>query len=209
MSASLLAYRPDPVVLPDLVRRDELDPLTWTGMLRDGALVHLWHDAAMRADVRPTPALRLAALGSVVPRRGVVGRAAAVWVHAGGPAPARIDVLVSTGRRRTDPHPLRRAVEARLPDEDVMALGDGHVTTVQRTGVDLARWAEPEEAHRLLVGLLPHGFDPDAALASLDVLPGERNVRRARAVLGRLPLEARMTQARMTGWSGVRAPVMR
>lgn len=183
MSAALRAYRPDRTVLPPLVRRHQLDPLTWTGMLRDGALVHVWQDAALRADVRVTPELRLAALGAVVPPRGVVGRTAALWVHAGGPAPERVDVLVGTGRRRTDPHPLRRAVEARLPGEDVVTLGPGRVTTVQRTGIDVARWAPPEQARGMLASLLPHGFDRDAALAALDALPGERNVRRARAVL--------------------------
>lgn len=189
MSAALHAYRPCPAVVPVLVRRGEVPPAEWTGMLLDRARIPLWGDVAIDARHEVTPALRMAALADLVPPRGVVGRSAAAWVHAGGPRPATVDVLVPPGARRADPHPLRRAAEGPLPARDVLDLGTGRVTTVQRTGLDVARYAPADEALRLLVGLLPHGYDPYAALASLAGMAGGRGTRRARALLeGLLPL---------------------
>jgi hypothetical protein len=186
VSSSLLAYRATVVDVPPLVRRCDVSAAEWTGMLLDRARVPIWDGVAVCARHEVTAALRLSALSELVPQRGVVGRTAAAWVHAGGPRPPRVDVLVPPGVRRTDPHPLRRAAEGPLPDEDVLDLGTGRVTTVQRTGLDVARYAAPGDAVRLLVGLLPLGLDPHAALATLADLAGGRGVLQARAVLGSL-----------------------
>ena len=183
VSIALRPYRPAVAGPSPLVRREDVAPAVWTGMLLDGALVPLWHGVAVCAGAAATAELRLAALSDLVPRRGVVGRAAAAWVHAGGQRPDKVDVLVRPGARRADPHPLRRAAEGPLPDEDVLDLPAGRVTTVARTGLDVARYAPPDETARLLVGLLAVGFDPDAALDALDRLPGERGVLRARGLL--------------------------
>lgn len=185
MPAPLSAYRP--AVAEErvpLLRRDHLPPAAWTGMLLDGAIVPLWGGVAICAGHETTAALRLAALSPLVPRRGVVGRAAAAWVHAGGAPPDKVDVVVPPGVRRANPHPRRRAAEGPLPDDEVLDLGTGRVTTVLRTGLDVARYLTPEDAGPLLVRLLAVGFDPDRALAALDAVPGERGVLRARAVLG-------------------------
>ena len=186
MSTALLAYRPAVADRSPLVRHEDVPGPLWTGMLLDGALLPLWHGVAVRAGVDVTPALRLAAIRRLVPHRGVVGRSAAAWVHAGGPHPDHVEVVVPVGVRRVDPHPARRAAEGPLPDEDVLDLGTGRVTTVQRTGLDVARYASPDQAVRRLVGLLTVGFDPAAALVALEDLPGERGILRARALL--LPL---------------------
>ncbi len=207
VSTALIAYRPAVVEPAPLVRREDVAAPVWTGMLLDGALVPLWHGVAVRADVEVTPAVRLAAVNGLVPHRGVVGRAAAAWVHAGGPGPDRVDVLVPVGVRRVDPHPARRAAEGPLPAQDVLHLGAGRVTTVQRTGLDVARYTAQDEAAGRLTALLGVGFDPQAALATLDDLPGERGILRARSLL--TALGAGGSQARMTGWSGVLAPVIR
>ena len=202
----LSAYRATVVDPAPLVRREDVAAPVWTGMLLDGALVPLWRGIAVRADVEVTPAVRLAAVAGLVPHRGVVGRGAAAWVHAGGPGPERVDVLVPVGVRRVDPHPSRRAAEGPLPAEDVLCLGPGRVTTVQRTGLDVARYLAPDEAAGRLSALLAVGFDPQAALATLDSMPGERGILRARTLLSTLGTGA---QARITGWSGVLAPVIR
>jgi hypothetical protein len=172
--------------VPALVRREEIPAPEWTGMLLDGARLPLWDGVAVWTGREVTPAVRLAALGALVPRRAVVGRGAAAWVHAGGPRPARVDVVVPPGARRPDPHPLRRAAEGPLPDEDVLRLGDCRVTTVQRTALDVARYVESAEAVGLLVRLLPLGLDPYAALDTLDAMPGGRGVQRARRLVGEL-----------------------
>ena len=123
------------------------------------------------------------------------------------PGPDRVDVLVPIGVRRVDPHPARRAAEGPLPAQDVLHLGAGRVTTVQRTGLDVARYTAQDEAGGRLTALLGVGFDPQAALAALDALPGERGILRARSLLTALGTGG--SQARMTGWSGVLAPVIR
>lgn len=186
MSSTLLAYRPVRPAAPALVRRRDVDPLTWTGMVLDGVLVPLWRDVAVRAGEPVTPALRVAAVADVVPRRAVVGRLSAAWVHVGGPAPERVDVLVRRGGRRVDPHPARRVGEGPLPPDEVLDLGPCRVTTVQRTGLDVARSAPPEDARPLLLALRARGFSPDLALSAVERLPGERGTRRARAVLASL-----------------------
>ena len=183
VSTALLAYRPTAVDDVPLLRRDAVAAPVWTGMLLDRAAVPIWHGVAVCAGHEVTATLRLAALADLVPQRCVVGRCAAAWVHAGGPRPAKVDVLVEPGVRRPDPHPLRRAGEGPLPDEDVLRLDTGRVTTVQRTGIDVARYAPPDEAARLLVGLLPLGFDPHAALATLGELLGGRGVLLARRLV--------------------------
>jgi len=186
VSTALLAYRPPAVDDAPLIRRGDVAAAVWTGMLLDRALVPLWEGVAVCAGHEVTAAVRLAALADLVPQRGVVGREAAAWVHAGGRRPAKVDVLVPAGVRRTDPHPLRRAAEGPLPDEDVLSLPAGRVTTVQRTAVDVARYAAPDEAVRLLVALLPLGFDPHAGLATLDDMRGERGIQHARDLIGSL-----------------------
>ena len=155
-------------------------------MCRDGVLEQLWGEVAAAGGLDVSPAMRLAALEEVVPVRGVVGRGSAAWVHLGGPPPVRVEVLVPPRGRRTDPDSWRVSAEAPLPQDDVLTLGSGRVTTVQRTGLDVARWLPVDEAFRLLVALSSIGFDPAVAGARLEEASGGRGVRQARELLGRL-----------------------
>lgn len=134
-------------------------------------------------DVPVHPAVRAAAFAALVPARGAVGREAAAWVHAGGPPPGRVTVLVRSGARRPDPHPGRTTAEADLTDTDVVDVGGVRVTTVLRTAVDVARWLPTEDALRVLRRLRPVGLDPAAALHRLEAHAGGRGVRRARRTL--------------------------
>lgn len=152
-------------------------------MCRDGSVQPLWGDVAAAAGTSVTAEMRLAALSEVVPVRGVVGRSSAAWVHLGGVAPVRVDVLVPPRGRRTDPDPVRMSAEAPLPPEDVLTLGGGRVTTIQRTGVDVARWVTPRQACELLDRLCGIGFDPAAALHQLEEAAGGRGLRQARELL--------------------------
>ena len=186
MSRLLLPYRPAPSPPVGLVRRESTSPLAWVGMQLEGCAVPLWGDVAAPAGTPVTPTTRLSALLDVVPGRGVVGRLAAVWVHAGGPPPQVLVVLVPPRARHIDPHPGRVSAETDLPACDVQRMGPGRVTTVQRTGLDVARWCPPHEVARALALLVPLGFDPAAAVRSLTDCPGGRGVRRARAALAEL-----------------------
>lgn len=186
VSSTLLAYRPPARPASALVRRSDVGALAWAGMLHDRVLCPLWRDVAVRADEAVDPGLRAEAFTGLVPRRAVVGHAAAAWVHAGGVPPDRVVVVVRPGGRRTDPHPARIPTEGLLGAGDVVALGGVKVTSVQRTGLDVARWLPDDEAARLLAELVPVGFDPGAALATLDELRGARHTHRARHLLATL-----------------------
>ena len=169
--------------LDRLVVRQQVGPLAWAGMLREGTLVELWDATARRADVPVTAVDRARAVAHLLPRRGVVGRTSAVWVHTGGPAPSRIDVLIQVGVRRPAPHPQRRAAETTLRPDDVEELAGVPVTTLVRTAVDVARWADPEVAPRLLRRLVGHGLDLQDAHARLAEYAGRRRTREAHALL--------------------------
>ncbi|MGN8245493.1 hypothetical protein ACTHAM_002616 [Cellulomonas soli] len=160
---------------------------TWHALHRDGVVRTVWGELAIARDTPETPQVRAQALARLVPERGAVARGSAAWVHTGIGAPTRIDVLVPARARRPDPHPWRVACEADLADGDVTVLGAVRVTSVQRTGVDVARLLPRVDAERVLAELLDVGFDPDAALDRLTSMAGQRGVREARALLGTDP----------------------
>ncbi|QCB93665.1 type IV toxin-antitoxin system AbiEi family antitoxin [Cellulomonas shaoxiangyii] len=181
---ALARLRPRPLTLPAVVHRADVGPLAWAGMVADGLLVPLWGSAARTAGTAETAPARAAAVASLVPARGAVGRLTAVWVHTGGTAPRRVDVLVPSGARRPDPHPDRRIAEAALPTTDLAVLGSVRVTAPLRTVLDVARWEEREAARAAVARLVVHcGVDLDAAAAALDRLDGHRGVRRARELV--------------------------
>ncbi|UZN05132.1 hypothetical protein [Cellulomonas sp. S1-8] len=183
-STALHRLRPRPAApTPTVVRRADVAASAWTGLHLDGVLVSLWRDTSRVAWALECAEVRARAFGTLVPRRGAVGRLSAAWVHVGGPPPDRVTVLVRSGARRLDPHPERATAEADLRDDDVRALGGVPVTTVLRTAVDIARWVPAGAALPVLRALLPAGLDPDAALRQLDVHAGGRGVRDARRVL--------------------------
>ncbi|MDM7831265.1 hypothetical protein [Cellulomonas edaphi] len=188
-----------------VVRRSEVPSSAWHGQLRDGALRLVWGGLAVASDVRVTPELRALALADLVPPRTVVGRCSAVWVHTGVREPVRLEVLVGRRARHAPPHPWRTSAEADLAPDDVVRLAGVGVTSVQRTGTDLARVLPVDEAVPLIVRLLPLGFDLDAAAGTLSALRGHRNVRTAMRALCAVD----RAQARIVGSSAPLAPVMR
>lgn len=180
---SLDELRPRTPVLPTVVRRRDVGDAAFFALVRDGVLRRVWGDVAVVADLPSSPELRGAALLDEVPRGGVVGRSSAAWVHTGGAAPDRVEVLVGSGRHPVAPSAWRTSAEASLSASDVQLVGRLRVTTVHRTGTDVARFLPPVRARRLLLDLMAAGFDPSAALRALDDLRGQRGVRQARDVL--------------------------
>jgi hypothetical protein len=169
------------------VRRADVGDIAWQVLLRDGDLVHLRDDAALPAGVRVTPALRAAALAPLVPARCAVARAAAVWVHLGGPPPDRVHVVAPRRVRVPEPVPGRSAAVADLPDRDVVSVGGVRVTTLRRTAVDLLSHDPPEQALPLVARLGAAGLDLDRVRADVAAAAGRRGVRAAAALLPRLP----------------------
>jgi hypothetical protein len=205
MSSALAAYRPaPPPARTVVVRRDGVPASAWFGQLRDGALRVVWGDVAIAADVVPTPELRALALADLVPRRTVVGRCSALWVHTGRHPPERLEVLVGRRARHTAPHPWRVSHEADLTDDDVVRFAGVRVTGVQRTGVDVVRCLPAADALVALLDLVPLGFDAVAATGTVSGLRGHRNVRQAVRVLRQVA-----AQARIEGSSAPFAPVIR
>ncbi len=168
----------------DGVRVADVGVVAWQVLLRDGALLRVWGDLAAPAGRPVGPEVRAGALRPLVPPRAVIGRAGAVWVHTGGPAPGRVDVLVARRARRPAPHPQRVPHECPLPPHDVVRLGEVGVTTVVRTALDLARWVPAPQARPLLRRLARRaGLDLATALTALDRSGVREGSARARATL--------------------------
>lgn len=170
----------------DAVSPATVGAVAFDALLRDGHTRRVWGDLAVASGVTATPQHRAAALRCLVPARATVGRDAAAWVHTGARPPARVQVLVGPRRRRPDPHPLRVTHESALAAGDVMDIAGVQVTTVQRTGVDIARWHSADSARATLLALCRVGFDPERAIHSLRAISGHVGAREARATLSAL-----------------------
>ena len=169
---------------PEVLVASELGPIVFQALILEGVVRRVRGDVAIPVDVRETPTIRALAAQHLVPRRAVVGRAAAVWVHTGGPPPARIDVLVAPAARRPDPHSERATHECTLPPSDVVVVGPLRVTSVERTAVDVGRWSPPALATPLVRRLATvAGLDARGAGRRLAALAGQRGVQNARGVL--------------------------
>ncbi len=159
-----------------LVRPADVGEVAFQVLVHDGDLRRVWQDTAVRRGTVVTPALRAEALGSVVPARGAVARRSAAWVHLGGSPPQRAEMVIAPTARRPGPHPYRVAFAAPLGHGDVEVLGGVAVTTVRRTGLDIARSCPTETALPMLRALARIGFDADGAWRALAGLAGHRGV---------------------------------
>lgn len=169
-----------------LVRRADVGDIAWQVLLHDGDLVHLRDDVALPAAVPATPALRAAAVASLVPARCAVGRTTAAWVHLGGDPPERVHVVAPRGVRAPEPAPGRTSSVADLPGRDVLVLGGVRVTTPRRTAVDLLSHEAPERALALVARLAAAGLDLAQVRSDVAAAAGRRGVRAAAALLPRL-----------------------
>jgi len=184
-----------------LVHRHELDGIAWQVLLRDGHLVRLTDDIARPAAVPETPALRAAALAPLVPARCALAREAAVWVHLGGPPPARAHVVACRRDRRPEPAPGRVTVSADLADRDVVRLGGVRVTTLRRTAVDVLAHEPRERAIALVERLQGAGLDLTQLRTDIAGAAGRRGVRAAADLLRLLssPQTARTRREQPSG----------
>jgi len=175
-----------------------VDPAEAQGLLADRMVRHLVADVHTEAGCPESAALRARALWwaltPVLRRRGanaatpvdpVIGHRTAAWVHAGGPAPHRIDLVSPPGRARWR-DPLLVTHEHRLGAADVTSIAGVRVTSAARTAADLARTLPGGQVIPLLVLLHGQcGLLPTAVLAQLDGMSHGRGVRVARDVVQR------------------------
>lgn len=173
------------------MRRADLGEVAWQVLVRDGHVVPLHDDVGLPAGVPATPALRAAALAGRVASREAVARASAVWVHLGGPPPARVHAV---------------AVAAASP-RDVVVLGGVRVTTPRRTALDVLALEPPDVARAMLARLAGAGLDLGQVQTDLTAAATRRGVRHGLAVLHALRAE-REAQPSATG-SAAFAPVIR
>jgi hypothetical protein len=150
-----------------------------------GALRVVLQDVHAPSTVRDTFTLRLTALRLVVPPQlrdggAVVCLDTAVWLFAGGPAPALVDVALPPGSARPRARGLR-VHELRYGARDLWPpLPDDPVTSPARTAADMARRLPGAQAVPLLAALgLVTGLRPGQVHAMLAGLQGRGGVRRA------------------------------
>ena len=170
---------PSPLVRPG----DVGGSAAWRVLLRDGVLVPVTDDVAVRAGTSVTPAVRAAALSARVPPRAVVVGTTALWVYCGGVPD-------------DEPHLAYRSSVFRLGAES-RDVGGVRVTTPERTAVDLACRLPRAHADAALDALGRAGADLGSALLLLESRtravgrPAGREV--LRAARDRLAARARAT----------------
>jgi hypothetical protein len=136
--------------------------------------------------LRDTFTVRLAALRLVVPAHlrdagAVLCLDTAVWLLAGGPAPALVDLTLPPGFARPRQRGLRLHELGYSPRDLWRPLPEDPVTSPARTAADMACRLPPEEAVPLLVVLgVTTGLRPGQVHAVLADLEGRAGVRRAR-----------------------------
>lgn len=170
-------------MLPELISPADVGGVVpWRALCRDGALVPLWNLVAHRATVPASPGLRARALATVLRGQVVVGGASAAWVHCGGPPPRRVTAVHQARAHRPWPDPAVHLVQASLLADEVVEVGGVRVTSVRRTGLDVAREDLPV-ALAWLARLTAVGFDARAARLALERRPRWHERNRIRATL--------------------------
>lgn len=121
-------------------------------MVLDGLVVHLFGSTYLRSGSRPGQRVRAQAMADEIPTalldRVVIGRESATWIYAGGPPPAKINLLTDHHRRTTVLRPSSgcRLHEVHLSAEETMPAASSAVTTPLRTAVDMALYAPAPDA---------------------------------------------------------------
>lgn len=174
-----------------LFRPDDLDPIAWQLLVRDGALRIVAPGVAIPNRRRPTPTARAAALAGVLPRGWIFGGATAYWVHTGGPGPTMLALIGPPESHQPHDLPGRVLHQQMLPARDRVEVAGVAMTTPLRTAVDLACLTPPESALPRLLRLAELGVDLAAALNRIGGLGRQRGVLRGdrtlRAAIRQLP----------------------
>lgn len=138
-------------------------------------------DVLVPADLLAGREGRAGAVADLVPAGAALARETAVWVHAGGPAPRRVSVVVPVHRRVRGPLRIHRQ---QLAPGDVEAVGGVLITTPLRTAVDLVRFVPEAAALTGVRALLDAGLSPAALREAVDTArAGPRRRAQARLAL--------------------------
>lgn len=190
-----------PAPMDAVVRQSELGPVAWQVLRHEGVLVPLTEDVAVRRGTMVGPAHRAAALahrqtGARAPGTRAVCGAAAVWVHAGGAPPVRVETCLP-------------AVGASSPG-GVVVLAGVRVLDPVGTAVELLCRLPVDQALPWVDRLRAHaGLDLRAAWRALGAWSRRRGVRQATSALCRLLETTSQADQCRTGVSPALAPVIR
>lgn len=151
-----------------------------------GLLRRLVLDVHVATDVEDRPGVRAGALACLLPERladAVLAGRSAYWVHVGGTAPERVDVVLPPGRHSADA-PGVRVRQAELAEDDVDVVEGTPVTSPVRTAVDLARCPHaPAAVEELRLLAAATGCTAADALRRLEPMTGRRGVSAARRLI--------------------------
>lgn len=148
-----------PLMPPDAATRDDVLQVgrpfpagELRAMALDGLVVHLFGSTYLRAGSRPDRNVRAQALMAELPvalrGRAIIGRQSAAWIYVGGPAPAKINLLVDHRRRTAALRPFSgcQLHEVHLSPDETSSIGPVLATTPLRTAVDMALYAPDAES---------------------------------------------------------------
>lgn len=175
--------------MTEIYRALDDDPSELARLATEGLLRPLVGDVYVSAHTVEDTGVRAGALALLLPdplqdSEAVFALEAAVWLRAGGPSPAELDVYIPAHRSRRRFRGLR-VHEGRLDARDVETVGRVRVTGPARTAADLCRSRPVDVALAQLDRLrAATGLTPRAVLAVLDRMVRYRGVPHGRDVAG-------------------------
>ncbi|KFI47519.1 hypothetical protein [Bifidobacterium biavatii] len=142
---SMLPHDKPPTAKPLLGGKDLPGPLSLTALSDYGMMTRLDETNGYQMDHAGTLFGRASIAARIAPRNTTVCALTAAWVWIGGHFPDTVDVI-SRSHYRAAVHNRRiRVFNRKSPREQVMRVGDAHVTTPARTACDLVLLPEYQE----------------------------------------------------------------
>ncbi|WP_100350927.1 hypothetical protein [Luteimicrobium subarcticum] len=142
--------------------------VAWDCLVRDGGLVPVHGRAARPATTPDSTEIRMRAVSPFVPGSTIVAGPTAAWVHVGGVSPRTLHVVHRSGTHRPRAPQGVRVRQAMLLADDLATVGGHQLTSVQRTGLDVARHEPAAHAVETIVALTALGFDVRRARLQLE-----------------------------------------
>jgi len=162
-------------LLPDnrrgeLIRPDDVGgAMVWELLVRDGKLVRLHGQIAVRPDCLLTPELRAAAIADEVPEGFVAAGVTAAWIHCGSGELPTLEFVYPNGANSKHAVQLSGKAWSTIDlAQAVVTIAGVPVTNPQRTIADLAWRHPPEVALQWIGNLVAAGVNLRAAALDME-----------------------------------------